>query len=314
MEVAIHIAEGEDIALVNTKHTQTLPGLYWKRDRRMNKKLNSYKLNEKSRLLRADILAMLCNAGSGHPGGSLSSVEILNVLYNNIMNHDPKNPKWEGRDRFVLSKGHACPALYAVLADCGYFDRKELATLRQFGSILQGHPYMERTPGLDVSSGSLGQGLSVAVGMALAAKADKSGVRVYCLMGDGEQQEGQTWEAAMAAGHYKLDNLCGIIDNNGLQIDGNVSDVMNITPLDDKWRAFNWNVIQIDGHDVDALEKAYTKAKSFTGKPSVIIANTVKGKGVSDMEGEARWHGTCPNKQELEKALNDLSCVGVELC
>ena len=280
----------------------------------MAEKLTYDELKEKSRLLRGDILAMLCKAGSGHPGGSLSSVEILTVLYNNIMRHDPKNPKWEERDRFVLSKGHICPALYAVLADCGYFDRKELGTLRQFGSILQGHPYMMKTPGLDVSGGSLGQGLSVAVGMALAAKADKSGIRVFSLMGDGELQEGQIWEAVMAAGHYRLDNLCGIVDDNNLQIDGKVSDVMDISPLAEKWSAFNWNVIKCDGHCVESVEEAFNEALVYEGKPSVIIADTVKGKGVSFMENNASWHGVCPNCEQLAIALEELDCKGVELC
>lgn len=277
-------------------------------------KLTLEQLKDKSRLMRAYNLIMLNKAGSGHSGGTLSAAEILTVLYNNIMKHDPKNPKWEERDRFVLSKGHICPMLYAVLADCGYFEIKELATLRQFGSILQGHPYIGKTPGLDVSSGSLGQGLSVAVGMALAAKVDNKTQRVYCLMGDGELQEGQIWEAAMAAGHYKLDNLCGIVDNNKLQIDGKVEDVMNIEPLANKWASFNWNVITINGHDVGEVEWAYGEAQKYKGKPSVIIANTVKGKGVSFMENCASWHGACPNSEQLEEALKELGCTGVELC
>ena len=280
----------------------------------MTEKLTVKQLNDKARLLRADVLAMLCKAGSGHPGGSLSSMDILTVLYNSIMNHDPKNPKWVDRDRFVLSKGHVCPAVYAVLADCGYFERKELATLRQYGSILQGHPYMGKTPGFDVSSGSLGQGLSIGVGMALAAKADKKDLRVYCLMGDGEQQEGQIWEAAMTAGQYKLDNLCGIVDYNGLQIDGCVADVMSIAPLADKWAAFNWNTILVDGHDVEALERAFLEAKTYKEKPSVIIAHTIKGKGVSYMENVASWHGVAPNEAQLASALQELGCMEVELC
>lgn len=280
----------------------------------MNSKLTVLQLQDKARLLRADILAMLCKAGSGHPGGSLSSIDIMTVLYNNVMRHDPKNPHWEDRDRFVLSKGHVCPALYAVLADCGYFGREALSTLRQFESMLQGHPYMHKTPGLDVSGGSLGQGLSVAVGMALAAKMDGKDLRVYCMMGDGEQQEGQIWEAAMAAGQYKLDHLCGVVDCNGLQIDGAVADVMNIAPLADKWAAFNWNVIQIDGHDIGAIEAAFAEAQAFCGKPSVILANTVKGKGVSYMENTASWHGVCPNGAQLATALEELDCKGVTLC
>ena len=280
----------------------------------MVKKLTAGQLADKARLLRADILAMLNEAGSGHSGGSLSSVDILTVLYNGVMNHDPGDPKWEDRDRFVLSKGHACPALYAVLADCGYFGREELSMLRRYGGILQGHPYMGKTPGLDVSGGSLGQGLSVSAGMALAAKADGKELRVYCLMGDGELQEGQIWEAAMAAGHYKLDNLCGVVDSNGLQIDGSVAEVMDIAPLNDKWAAFNWNVIPVDGHDAGAIEKAFARAETYKGKPSVIIADTIKGKGVSFMEGAASWHGVAPNEAQLAAALEELGCAGVRLC
>ena len=274
----------------------------------MFRNLNEGQLRAKTKELRTKILKMLCEAGSGHSGGSLSSIDILTVLYNKVMNHDPKNPKYPGRDRFVLSKGHVCPALYVVLADCGYFDESHLMTLRKYGSILQGHPYMHKTPGLDVSSGSLGQGLSVAVGMALGARMDNGNPRVYCLLGDGEPQEGQVWEAAMAAGHYKLDNLCGIVDQNRLQIDGFVKDVMNIEPLADKWAAFNWNVIRCDGHDVTSIEKAFTEAAAFKGKPSVIIADTVKGKGVSFMENKCNWHGVAPNKEQLETAMCELEC------
>lgn len=280
----------------------------------MINKLNPDQLKDKASLLRADVLAMLCKAGSGHTGGSLSATEIMTVLYYNFMNIDPQNPKWEDRDRFVLSKAHVCPILYAVLADLGHFERKELATLRQFGSILQGHPFMEKTPGLDVSGGSLGQGLSVAVGMALAAKSDGKSLRVYSLMGDGEQQEGQIWEAAMSAGHYKLDNLCGIVDYNGLQIDGSVDDVMDIAPLYDKWAAFNWNVIPINGNDVTEVDAAFKQAMAYRGKPSVIIAKTIKGKGVSFMEGKAAWHGISPKSDELAVALKELSCEEVTLC
>lgn len=276
--------------------------------------LNSDELLNKARLLRGDMLTMLYKAGSGHSGGSLSSLDILTVLYNNIMQHDPRNPKWDGRDRFVLSKGHICPALYVVLADCGYFERKELATLRRLGSALQGHPYMGATPGLDISSGSLGQGLSVAVGMALAAKTDNRQLRVYCLMGDGEQQEGQIWEAAMAAGQYNLDNLCGIIDYNGLQIDGKVSDVMNVAPLAQKWTAFQWNVIELDGHDISEIETAFKAAKQYKSKPSVLIAKTIKGKGVSYMENNVIWHGLSPDLNQLQQALQELNCEDVKLC
>lgn len=268
--------------------------------------LNQVQLVEKSKQLRMDILTMLYHAGSGHPGGSLSAIDILNVLFNNIMKHDPQNPHWEERDRFILSKGHVNPALYAILADCGYFDKKELNTLRSFGSILQGHPDMFKTPGLEVSSGSLGQGLSIATGLALAGKSDKEGYRVYCMMGDGEIQEGQIWEAAMAAGHYKLDNLCGIIDNNRLQIDGHTENVMKVEPIKEKWESFNWNVIDIDGHKFEDIEKSLKEAKEYKGKPTLIIAETIKGKGVSFMEDVAGWHGVAPNKEELEKALVEL--------
>lgn len=272
----------------------------------MNKNLNEEELKEKAKQLRKSILEMIYKAGSGHPGGSLSAIDIFAVLYNNVMNHDPKNPNWGGRDRFILSKGHICPALYAVLADCGYFDMKELETLRKYGSILQGHPDMHKTPGVEVSSGSLGQGLSIASGLALGAKLNNAGYRVYCLMGDGEIQEGQIWEAAMSAGHYKLDNLCGILDYNGLQIDGRVEDVMTINPCKDKWLAFNWNVIEVDGHDVVKIEEAFMQAEKYKGKPTLILAHTVKGKGVSFMENVAAWHGTAPNKEQLATALAEL--------
>jgi len=278
----------------------------------MFKHLSHVQLREKAKELRIKILEMLCEAGSGHSGGSLSSIDILTVLYHNILNHDPQNPKDPNRDRFVLSKGHVCPALYAVLADCGYFDEAHLKTLRKFGSILQGHPYMDKTPGLDVSSGSLGQGLSVSVGMAAIVKADKGQQRVYCLMGDGEQQEGQIWEAAMSASHYHLDNLCAIVDQNHLQIDGKVEDVMNIEPLTDKWAAFGWNVICINGHNVAAIEDAFHQAAVFQGKPSVIIAETCKGKGISFMENQCGWHGTAPNREQLAKAVSELECCAKE--
>jgi transketolase len=272
----------------------------------MNSNLSSMELKNKARELRKSILEMLHEAGSGHPGGSLSAIDIMTVLYNNVMNHDPNNPKWDERDRFILSKAHVCPALYAVLADCGYFDVSELKTLRKFGSILQGHPYMHKTPGIEVSGGSLGQGLSIATGMALAARMDNKEYRTFCMMGDGEVQEGQIWEAAMAAGHHKLDNLCAILDLNKLQIDGRVEDVMGIYPSKDKWAAFNWNVIEIDGHEVEQIVEAFRQAEEYKGKPTIIIASTVKGKGVSFMENNAAWHGTAPNKQQLEIALTEL--------
>lgn len=256
--------------------------------------------------IRADILRMTEAAGSGHPGGSLSSVELMTVLYFNVLNHRPQELQWSERDRFILSKGHACPVVYAVMARSGYFPVEELLTLRKLGSRLQGHPNMKSLPGLESSSGSLGQGLSVANGLALAAKIDNRDYRVYCLMGDGELQEGQIWEAAMTAAHYKLDNVCALVDYNNLQIDGKVEDVKGIAPLKEKWLSFNWHVIEIDGHDLEQIEKAYAEAKLVKGKPSVIIARTIKGKGVSFMEDVAGWHGKAPNSEELKLALKEI--------
>jgi len=272
----------------------------------MQVKMSEVQLKAKTRELRKSMLTMLNAAGSGHTGGALSSIDILAVLYNNIIKHNPSNPTMKERDRFYLSKGHVCPALYTVLADCGYFKKDELMSLRKYGCILQGHPCMLHTPGIEVSSGSLGQGLSIAAGTAIGARLNKETYRVYCLMGDGELQEGQIWEAAMTAGHYKLDNLCGIVDFNGLQIDGKVEDVMNINPLRAKWEAFNWNVIEVDGHDVVRIEEAFKQAAEFKGKPTVILANTVKGKGVSFMENSAGWHGVAPNNEQLAAALAEL--------
>ena len=256
--------------------------------------------------IRKDIIRMTCEAGSGHPGGSLSSVEIMVSLYFNIMKHDPKNQAWDDRDRFVLSKGHVCPVLYASLARRGYFPTDELLTLRKFGSRLQGHPHRLKLSCLETSSGSLGQGLSIASGMAIGLRMDKKNPRVFCLMGDGELQEGQVWEAAMTGAHYKLDNLCGIVDVNGLQIDGRTSDVKNLEPLGDKWKAFGWHVIEVDGHDVEALISAFREAEKTKGKPTVILAKTVKGKGVSFMENNAEWHGKPPSREEAAKALKEL--------
>ena len=245
-------------------------------------------------------------AGSGHPGGALSSADIFSVLYFNILNHDPQNPEWVDRDVFILSKGHSCPALYSSLARSGYFPVEELMTLRKLGSRLQGHPDRLTLPGVEASTGSLGQGLSIAIGCALAMRLDKKNSRIYCLMGDGEQEEGQIWEAAMSATHYKLDNLCGIVDRNRLQIDGFTKDVMNSEPLEKKWESFGWNVITVDGHDIPALIRAFEDAKEVKGKPTVIIADTIKGKGVSFMENVAIWHGQAPNDEEMKRALNDL--------
>ncbi|MBN1683115.1 transketolase [Candidatus Bathyarchaeota archaeon] len=272
----------------------------------MIKNLSSNDLNELSKKIRCDILRMICEAGSGHPGGSLSAIDILLVLYFNVMNHDPKNPEWVDRDRFILSKGHAAPALYTVLAECGYFSKNHLLTLRKIGTILQGHPDKRVTPGIEVSSGSLGNGLSISAGLALAAKIDKKKHHIFCLLGDGECDEGTVWEGAMLAPHYKLNNLTAIIDRNGLQIDGRTETVMRLEPLADKWKAFNWNVIKVDGHNYDALYNAFEESRNEKDKPSVIIASTIKGRGVSFMEGVKEFHGKPPNKLELEQALKEL--------
>jgi transketolase len=249
---------------------------------------------------------MLAESNSGHPGGSLSAVEILTALYFSEMNVNPDNPHLEGRDRFVLSKGHAAPVLYSVLAEKGYFEKKHLMTLRKTGSILQGHPNMNDTPGVDMSTGSLGQGLSAANGMALAGKLDNKNYRVFVLLGDGELEEGQVWEAAMTSAHYKLDNLTAFVDHNGLQIDGPIEKVMNPEPVADKFVAFGWHVISINGHSFEEIFKAIDEAKAFKGKPTMIVANTVKGKGVSFMENQAGWHGTAPNKEQRDQALKEL--------
>lgn len=263
-------------------------------------------LNEIARIIRRDIVSMIHRAKSGHPGGSLSVVEILTALYFDEMNVDSSNPKMEDRDRFVLSKGHAAPALYATLAEKGYFDKEELNGLRKIGRMLQGHPDMKGTPGVEISTGSLGQGFSVACGMAMASKLDNAPWNVYTLLGDGEVQEGIVWEAAMSAAHYKLDNLIAFLDNNGLQIDGDIESVMNLGSIVDKFKAFGWNVIEIDGHDFDQIFAALDIAKSTVKKPTMIIAKTIKGKGISFMENQAGWHGTAPSDEELEKALLEL--------
>ncbi len=255
---------------------------------------------------------MLARAGSGHPGGSLSATDLITCLYfgssadgSPILRYNPKQPNWPERDRFHMSKGHCCPLWYAVLAKSGFFPIRELWTLRRLGSILQGHPD-RRTPGVEVASGSLGQGLSVGLGMSLAAKIDKRPSRVYILLGDGEIQEGNIWEAAMAASHYNCDNLCAILDYNGFQIDGKVKDIMNLEPLSDKWRAFGWNVIEIDGHNIKEILCAYQQAKNQNKRPTIIIAHTTKGKGVSFMENVADFHGRAPTPQEAEIALKEL--------
>lgn len=263
-------------------------------------------LNEITCSIRKDIVSMIHEAKSGHPGGSLSAVEILTALYFDEMNIDPTNPKMEDRDRFVLSKGHAAPVLYATLAQRGYFDKEELKGLRKMGRMLQGHPDMKGTPGVEMSTGSLGQGFSVACGMAMASKLDNAPWRVYALLGDGECQEGIVWEAAMSAAHYKLDNMTAFLDYNGLQIDGNTDDVMSLGSIVDKFKAFGWNVIEIDGHDFDQIFAAIDMAKSTIGKPTMIIAKTIKGKGVSFMENQAGWHGNAPNDEHLRIALEEL--------
>lgn len=264
-------------------------------------------LQKKAKEIRKSIISMICEAKSGHPGGSLSIADILSVLYFSEMNVDANEPKKEGRDRFVLSKGHAAPALYATLAEKGYFPKEELMTLRKFGSKLQGHPDMKKLTGIEISTGSLGQGLSVANGMALNAKIFKEDYRVYSILGDGEVQEGQIWEAAMTAAHYKLDNLCVFLDSNNLQIDGNVDEIMNVNPLPEKWEAFGWNVIKINGHNYEEILSALDKARNLKGKPTMIIATTVKGKGVSFMENVCGFHGVAPTIEERDKALAELA-------
>jgi transketolase len=264
------------------------------------------RLRTLTRDLRVDIIEMLCGAGSGHPGGSLSAIDIVATLFEVELRHRPGEPHWRDRDRFVLSKGHGVPALYATLAACGYFPRAELATLRRQGSRLQGHPANFLLPGVEASTGSLGQGLSVAVGMALAARLDGRPTRVYCLCGDGEIQEGQIWEAALAAAKWGLDNLCLFVDYNKGQIDGLVADVMPLEPLEDKWRAFGWHVQRRDGHDFAQILAALDEARHTAGRPTVIIADTIKGKGVSFMEGLAKWHGTAPNRAEADQAIAEI--------
>ena len=265
--------------------------------------MNKLELQKKAVEVRKGIVTGVYNAKSGHPGGSLSAADLFTYLYFEEMNVDPKNPEDENRDRFVLSKGHTAPGYYAALALKGFFPIEDLKTLRHVGSYLQGHPDKKHTPGVDMSSGSLGQGLSVAVGMALAAKMQGKDYRTYCLCGDGEIQEGQIWEAAMFAGHRKLDNLCVIVDNNNLQIDGTVEDVCSPYPIDEKFKAFNFHVININGNDFDEIDKAFAEARAHKGEPTAIIAHTVKGKGVSFMEDKAGWHGKAPNEEEYKIAM-----------
>lgn len=263
-------------------------------------------LNSHAIEIRKDIIRMLGGCGSGHPGGSLSAADIVAALYFKVMRIDPENPKDPNRDRFVLSKGHAAPVLYAALAQRGFFPKEELSSLRSLGSRLQGHPDMKKLPGVEMSTGSLGQGLSAASGMALAGKMDKLDYRVYVLLGDGEIQEGQVWEAAMSSAHYKLDNLTAFLDHNGMQIDGPTVEVMSPEPVADKWRAFGWDVQVVDGHDIGQILGALDKAAQVKGKPQMIIAETIKGKGISFMENKVGWHGVAPKPDEVKVALSEL--------
>lgn len=276
--------------------------------------MNTLDLQKKAVDVRKGIITAVHAAKSGHPGGSLSAADIFTYLYFVEMNIDPADPKADGRDRFVLSKGHVAPGLYSTLANKGFFPVEDLETLRHVGSYLQGHPDMKHIPGVDMSSGSLGQGFSAAVGMALAAKMQGKDYRTYCLCGDGEIQEGQIWEAAMFAGHRKLDNLVLIVDNNNLQIDGKISDVCSPYPIDEKFKAFNFHVINVDGNDFDALAAAFAEAKTVKGMPTAIVAKTVKGKGVSFMEDNAGWHGKAPNDEEFAIAMEELTKEGERLC
>ena len=276
--------------------------------------MNNLELSKIANEVRKGIVKSTHSAKSGHPGGSLSAADIITYLYFEEMNVDPKNPRWADRDRFVLSKGHVAPALYATLAEKGFFPKEDLLTLRHVGSYLQGHPDMKGIPGIDMSSGSLGQGVSVAAGMATAANLDKKDYRVYALTGDGEIQEGQIWEAAMWAGHRKLDNLVVVVDNNNLQIDGSVDTVCSPYPIDKKFEAFNWHTIVIDGNDFDQIRAAFKEARETKGQPTAIIAQTVKGKGVSFMENEVGWHGKGPTDEECRIALEELEKAGKALC
>lgn len=264
------------------------------------------KLEAKANKLRIHIIRMIYEAGSGHPGGSLSAIDILTALYFHVMNHNPKNPRWEDRDRFILSKGHAAPALYASLAESGYFPVEELLSLRKIESRLQGHPDMKKTPGVETSTGSEGQGLSIGCGVALAAKLDRKLHRIFVMIGDGELDCGQIWEAAMAAAHYKLDNLIAILDRNKMQLDGPTEQIMSLEPIADKWKAFGWHVLEIDGHNFKEILTALDEANEVKGKPTIIIAHTIKGKGVSFMEGAVGFHGKAPDRKEFHQAMKEL--------
>jgi transketolase len=270
------------------------------------KPMSVKELEKMAVIIRCDIIDMICTAAAGHPGGSLSAADVVTALYFRIMRLDPQNPDWPDRDRFILSKGHACPVWYAALAERGYFDKSHLKTLRQMGSILQGHPDMRKTPGIDMTAGSLGHGLSAGLGMALSGKLQKKDYHVFVIIGDGESQEGSIWEASMAAPNFKLDNLTAILDYNHLQNDYSVDDIMPIHPAVDKWQAFGWHVLDIDGHNMGQVVAALEEAKSHKGKPTMIVANTVKGKGVSYMENVCEWHGRAPCQEEADRAIEEL--------
>jgi Transketolase, N-terminal subunit len=272
----------------------------------MQKTKNVEELQSICREVRRDIIKMITAAKSGHPGGSLSAVEILVTLYYDVLKHDPANPKWPDRDRFLLSKGHACPVLYSVMAECGYTPKDQLNTLRKLGSIYQGHPDVRFISALEASTGSLGQGLSLAIGMGLAARLNNSPSRSFVVLGDGEIQEGQIWEAAMFAPFHKLDNVVAIVDYNKIQLDGFVKDILDLSPLAEKWKSFGWHAIEIDGHDIAALQSAFAEAERTKGAPTVIIANTIKGKGVSFMENNPKYHGMAPTEKEAELALQEI--------
>jgi transketolase len=273
----------------------------------MQKTSNVVELAAICKRMRREVIEMITAAKSGHPGGSLSAVEIVVTLFFDVMRHDPANPKWQDRDRFILSKGHCCPILYAVMAECGYCPKDKLDTLRKLGSIYQGHPDVRFLPALEASTGSLGEGLSLALGMALAARLDNSPTRAYVVLGDGEIQEGQIWEAAMFGGKYGVDNVCAILDYNGIQLDGFVKDIMDLEPIETKWQSFGWHTIRVNGHDIAALEKAFAEAAATKDKPSILIAHTIKGKGVSFMENNPKFHGTAPTPEEAVKALQELA-------
>lgn len=272
----------------------------------LQNKLSTEELKNKAKEIRRDIIQMIYDANSGHPGGSLSIADMIAALYFNVLNHDPARPDWEDRDRFILSKGHACPAMYSAMAKTGYFPHEELKTLRKIDSRIQGHPEVRKLPGVEASTGSLGQGLSIGAGLALGAKMQGKNYRSFVMTGDGELDEGQVWEAALFCGNKKIDNLVAIVDSNKQQLDGWIADIAPLEPLDDKWKSFGWEVIEIDGHDMDQILAAFQKAETIKGKPTVIIANTIKGKGVSFMENNLDFHGAAPTKEQYEKAMEEL--------